>query len=365
MKILTKYILKEFLKPLFFIIIILVGISIIVDFFRELNLFLDKKATANSVLKYLIFINIHKSFLILPVAVLLAVLFSLSSMEHSGEFVAIKTAGINLRKLLMPVFLGGFLLSISVLFMNSYLTPPIVKKGYEVKHNEILKLPHSPSKQRWRFSVMLSDNYERHLHIGFLDLDSKTMQDISLYNYGAGSRITEHILAKKALWDGSSWKFFDGIKRRYTTDKSGDTVFEERFSSMDAGITIPPENFVFDIPRAEEMSFDEHKRLIDNLNKMGITSRREVIQLLYRISSAFSNFIVIFIGVYFATAVSPRQSKIFSFTAALCLAFAYYGINAIGQSLGEVGIFPPVIAAWFGNIIYAIVGVFLYRKIPT
>ena len=81
-----------------------------------------------------------------------------------------------------------------------------------------------------------------------------------------------------------------------------------------------------------------------------------------RWASAFSYLIVMLIGIPFALGLGSRSGKIISFTFAIVFAFIYWGVEAIGQSLGENRIVSPFIAAWLGNIVFGTAGlVFVFR----
>ncbi len=361
MKILNRYIIREFLKLLFFIIVFFIGVSIISDFLRELNLFMDKKASFYSVARYLLYTNFHKAFLLLPIAVLLSTLFSMGAMARAGEFVALKVAGINIKKTMIPLFAASIILSVFVLFAVFNFVPVVVKKGYAIKNIEILKqAPTTPLRESWKLSVVLSP--KSRLHVGYVNLDKKFMKDIILYKYDDNFQMAEQIIAQSVLWAGNEWSFFDGVRRIY---KGGGIVSEKKFDRLKAEFSCSPEDFILTSSYPEEKTWNEHVKHIDNLNKLGFSARRARIDFLYRIAVSFSNFIVIFIGVHFASTISPRHGKLFGFTSALVLAFLYYGIAALGRSLGENGIMPEYLAAWFGNIILGVFGVVLFIKIPT
>jgi lipopolysaccharide export system permease protein len=46
----------------------------------------------------------------------------------------------------------------------------------------------------------------------------------------------------------------------------------------------------------------------------------------------------------------------------LSLTFIYYGFIRVGQTLGEQGVMPSVIAAWLGNIFFAACGIYLILR---
>ncbi|HSH69110.1 MAG TPA: LptF/LptG family permease, partial [Deferrisomatales bacterium] len=47
---------------------------------------------------------------------------------------------------------------------------------------------------------------------------------------------------------------------------------------------------------------------------------------------------------------------------AILLGFSYWLVLAVGLSLGKTGVLPPVLAAWVGNIGFAVLGVVLLAR---
>ena len=46
----------------------------------------------------------------------------------------------------------------------------------------------------------------------------------------------------------------------------------------------------------------------------------------------------------------------------IVIGLLYYAIIAISLAFGKAGIFPPIIAAWFGNIVFTALGIYLLNK---
>ena len=51
--------------------------------------------------------------------------------------------------------------------------------------------------------------------------------------------------------------------------------------------------------------------------------------------------------------------------AGLVIGFSYWLVFAFGMSLGRSGTLPPLIAAWFGNILFGAASVFLLFRVKT
>jgi lipopolysaccharide export system permease protein len=81
-----------------------------------------------------------------------------------------------------------------------------------------------------------------------------------------------------------------------------------------------------------------------------------------RFAFPFSNLIVIFIGMPFG--ITPhRRSAFLAVTNALLIFFAYQMISHFFVILGNNGQIPPLLAAWFPNLAFGALGVYLIRGI--
>ena len=121
-----------------------------------------------------------------------------------------------------------------------------------------------------------------------------------------------------------------------------------------------PKHFEKPIKKIDGMSYKEAKYRITIARFTGENYRKYLVLLHWRFAFPFVGFILAFIG----SAIGGYLKKniaILSLVLSLISAFVYYGIVAIGKAMGEAGLFPPILSAWFGNIIFSIVGILLFR----
>ena len=139
MKILDRYILKEFLKFIGITVISLVVLFLIVDFFEKIRMFLSNQATATQMASYFIFsIPMIISYM-LPPAVLLATLLTYSSLSKFSEITAMKANGISLYRISIPPLIFAVLISIFLFFFNELITPAAVQKTERIIYAEVQK----------------------------------------------------------------------------------------------------------------------------------------------------------------------------------------------------------------------------------
>ena len=82
-----------------------------------------------------------------------------------------------------------------------------------------------------------------------------------------------------------------------------------------------------------------------------------------RIASSFASFILTIIGV----SLSSRKRKGgmgMSLGIGLALSFGYIMLQTVSATFAIQANFPPALAAWMPNIIFAFVAYFCYRKAP-
>ena len=111
------------------------------------------------------------------------------------------------------------------------------------------------------------------------------------------------------------------------------------------------------------MSYRELKRYI-KLFKMGSTKslNRLKVDLCYRISFPFINFIIILIGAPFALHIR-RGGALTGIGISIIIALFYYAFSAITLAFGKAGMLPPIVAAWLGNIVFGVYGFIKMQKL--
>ena len=122
-----------------------------------------------------------------------------------------------------------------------------------------------------------------------------------------------------------------------------------------------PEDFGKKEVDQDNMTFAELSDYIDRVRRSGGDVRRYLVDLYFKLSFPLAGSIFVLIGVSFASG-KRKQSVATGFGVTLVVAFTYYIVLRIGQTLGHNGVLPPLLAAQMGNIIFLVIGsALLYR----
>jgi len=377
MRILDRYLLRQFFFALLFSLIAFWIIFLVVDLVEHLDKFIDKQATFLSVLKYYFYYTPYILVLSLPVAMLLACLFSLGQLAKHNELTAMKSAGISLYRILLPILVLSFLTSLFVIGFGETIVPLTYQKMVEVKTVEI-------EKGRRERNIILNNIFVqgedgRIFHLATYDTREKIGTDVLVQRF-EGSRLKEEIRAKKVRWENNGWLFVDGVERTFS-DSLAELGHSENLSKGKLNSLLPnpaeeyqafdrlfrldlrikPEALAQRQKKPDEMGYFELANYVKIKKRSGQVVAKETTDLHLKIAFPFVNFIIVLFGA--PLAANPKRSGLaLGFAISLFISFVYYTLIRMGQSFGYSEKLPPLLAAWVTNILFAILGTILLVK---
>ena len=126
-------------------------------------------------------------------------------------------------------------------------------------------------------------------------------------------------------------------------------------------LKILPEALARRPKKTDEMGYTELAEYVRIRKKAGQLVAKEDTDLQVKIAFPFVNFIIVLFGA--PIAANPRRSGlVIGFAVSLFIAFVYYTLIKMGQSLGYSQKLSPLVAAWGANVLFAILGVILLVK---
>jgi lipopolysaccharide export system permease protein len=378
MRILDRYLIRQFLFALLFSLIAFWVIFLVVDLVEHLDTFIDRHATFFTVVKYYFYYTPYIIVLSLPVAMLLSSLFSLGQLAKHNELLAMKSNGISLYRMLLPLFVLAFLISFITIVFGGSIVPFTYQKMMEVKTVEIGK--ETKEKSFLHQNIFVQGDDGRIFHLDVYNSKEKTGSGVLVQQF-KNNRLKEEIQAKKMSWVGGGWLFEDGRERIFTNPPSEPVVSEESAlteSTVLAGQTevekyetfdkllrldlkIKPEALAQRQKKPDEMGYFELSDYVKIKKRSGQVATKEITDLYLKISFPFVNFIIVLFGA--PLAANPKRSGVaIGFAISLFISFVYYTLIRMGQSFGYSEKLPPLFAAWSANIIFAILGTILLVK---
>ena len=358
MKLLDLYISKRFLGNLLFSLLAFIVIFIVVDLVENFDKFLDRAVPPNIIILNYVYFLPFIIVMVLPICVLLASLFCTGNMSKHNELVAMKATGISLYRILLPMLILGFIISLATLFIDELITPDFNRRKSDIKYNYLEKHDH---KIRRRLSnLTVRDRKDRRTLIRYYDADKRIVQRVTIQVY-QGTSVVKRYDAPQLAWRMNRWEMLNGSERVFNGEQEILTTF--------TSLPMPDLGFKEeDIARVqlepEEMSLWNLRDFIAEVRRNGGNVNRWLVDYHLKIAFPFASLIIVLIGAPLASS-KRRSGMAIGFGISLFVCFLYFGLIRTGQSLGYTGVINPVFSAWLGNIVFFIVGIVLLRRTDT
>jgi LPS export ABC transporter permease LptG len=355
---LDRYVTAHFLQAYLYCIAGFLSIWFIFDVSDNISTFLDQRISRMLILKYY-FTQIPQILVILlPVALLLALLFSLGRMSRSNEIVSMLTAGVSLPRILAPLLFVALLTTLGSTALNYSLAP-----HGEYAHKRLLE---DPASRRQVLGVTgqifrnRTDNRTWFIQ-QFFPGDTK-FNNLHIVQQDASDHIVTAYVATSALYhpENHSWEL-QGTKVVHY-DEIGNIVNVEYHVGEPLIITNwseTPFRLSSANVRAEHLSVPELRDYLQfNSDFPNTLLAPFATHLQYRIALPWTCAVVALIAGSLGVGYS-RRGILSSVAAAVLLVFAMNFVMHLFLALGEGARVPTWVAAWTPNLIFGLIGLIL------
>jgi lipopolysaccharide export system permease protein len=361
MRIIDKYIVKGFVTPFVWCLFMFVVMAVIIDIFSFIEDIVKFHIPASSIFAFYVYYTPSILIQVAPMAMLLSTIFVLSNLNKHNEIIAMKSSGISLWRIMVPMLMFGLIISMLTFIVNDRVIPISSKVASSIRRDELEKEKRKDRQQKIVNNVAIYGSGNKIFFARSYDIDKKILNDVIIHEHDAKESLISKITAQNAVWTGKAWKFNRVIM--YRIDNSGQILGEPLFyESKTIMLKEKPSDFANREWVADYMSYGELKKYIKNFKGTSAKVIRSLmVDLHYKVSFAFINLIIILIGAPFAM-MNTRGGVMIGVGMAIVIGLLYYAFIAISLAFGKAGILPPILSAWLGNIVFSIVGVYFINK---
>jgi lipopolysaccharide export system permease protein len=354
MNLVHRHLLASFVRNLGYTIVGALILFTLIDLLDHMGSFVDNKATASMIGRYYVYKAIWTVDTVLPIAMLMATLFTVGSMARYLELTALFAAGWSLMKVCRPLIVFGLIVTVFSLAWREYVLPDA-----NVKRNKIweVEIHGNPDRIRPTQHIALTDSDGRLYYARKFDPNSGILTGLKILSYN-GAIVTERIDAQRAEWDGEFWTLSNGTRRVFDGEDEITTSFDH-LTARD--LTVDPKGFYRERIRQEDMNIRQLREHIGLVTRSGGDPTAARVDVQFNLAWPLVNIIVVLMGILLAS--GPRKTTIASgFGWTLLVSFGYYLFMNFGRSLGHNGTVTPLIAAWAGNALYSLIFVVLFVR---
>jgi len=359
MKVLDKFVLKNFFYLFLLVIATFISIFLIVDVIEKIDIFIKNRLTIDQAVMYYLyqlpfFVNIA-----LPMSLLIATVFTLGFLKKNNELAAIKSSGISMYRVSAPLLIAGVLFTLFSFVIEDYLVIPANRKRIEIERDQLKRRKYR--KKTTLENLSFQDSQNCNVFIRWYSVKMNYGKDISI-QYFNDNVLIKRVDAKTVKWDEKegTWRIKNYILREL--DPEDGQFFARSGIDSTVNLRLKPEDMTFLTLNPEGMRIKELRIFIKRIASTGNDPARWLVNLHYKFAFPFTCFIVILIGIPISV-LRPGKDIAFGAGFSLLLIFIYYGLIKFGQSLGYHQILPPALSVWIANCLYFVTGGYLFYRI--
>jgi lipopolysaccharide export system permease protein len=360
MRRLDRYVVRHFLQTYFYCIAAFISIWFIFDVSDNISTFLDQRISRVLILKYYLTQVPQILVVLLPVALLLALLFSLGRLSRSNEIVSMLTAGVSLPRILAPLFVIALLTTAASTALNYSLAP-----HGEYARKRLLEDPTS-RRQLLGLTAQIFRNRtdNRTWFIQQFFAGENNFNNVHIVQQDGNDNIVVAYIATSVSYhpENHAWELRQFKLVHY--DEAGNITNSSINESMmitdwrETPFRLASANF-----RPEHLSVPELRDYLDYNSDFPVTLLAPfATHLQYRLAFPWACAVVALIAGSLGVGYS-RRGVLSNVAAAILLVFAMNFAMHLFLALGEGARIPTWAAAWTPNAVFAVVGlVLLYYR---
>ena len=358
MKILRDYFIKEFTGPLILGLVVLTFVMLLGNLIKIADLVINKGVDIFSVAKLFLFMMPYLVTYTLPIASLSAVLLSLGRLSSDNEIVAIKSSGINLFSLILPLLIVGIILSLVLVIFNDRVIPYAHYASRKTLIDVGIKNPTAALEPG-----VFINSFEKYI-LFIYRIDENKLSNVRIYEPQGDDKPTRTIVAKRGEFIAIPEKNMIKLKLMDGTSDEPDpqnpvNFYKLNFKTYFMTLSLTQMQDKDKIgKKPKDMTIQELREEIKKLQKEGINPTPLITEINERISLAFSCLVFILLGSSLAI-ITRRREKSINFGIAFLIVGAYYLLLMGSEALSLQGYVNPQLAMWIPNLIFGIVGVIL------
>lgn len=349
MTLLSKHIFREFIILVAGVLVLIIVVFLCVDFLQKADRLIKFHATLPQVAQYFLYSIPAMISLSLPMASLIAALLSLGDLSRHNEIIAMRASGVSLARIITPMVVGGMMISVFGFLNNEFIMPAYSSRANYIRNVEIEKKQQRVMFQQHKLWLRGPDNSIANIEL--VSPNRNEMIGLNIYKLNPDYSVRERTTAASLVWDGGAWR----LKHSRTFTPVDDAVRIRNSDNEIFNIVDSPNDLGMIVKSSEEMNFRELWDYVRRLKTSGYKAITYEVDLNSKIAFPVSSLLMVLISIPFSIHKVRSGGAGKGFAIAVAIAFLYWTLMSIGESLGRSGTLPPMAASWFANMFFGVI----------
>ena len=289
------------------------------------------------------------SFL-LPFSVLLGALVTLTGLNQHSEVVSMKAAGLSAHQILAPMIAASIVVALALFAFNELVVVRSTRIVNAWSDADFHPIP-PDSGMMSNIWVREGDDLIHAAQVGGRG-SATTLHGVTIYVRKAGA-ITNIIDADRGVQVRGGWRL-EKVRRFDVGTNS-----QSRQPDVIALAGVEPNRFTLAKIDPTEHDFIALRGSIDELEAAGRPSDEARTGWWHKISGPLSTLLMPLLAATAAFGLARSGKVLLRATIGMALGFAYFVADNFSLALGNVGAYPPFLAAWAPFLLFLLIGEFV------
>ena len=348
--ILNIYLLKRFVLGLLVSLIVLISIEIFFSFSSEMKYLNEGNYDFKMILKYIIMSIPRSVETMFPYSVLIGALLSLGAMAADMEFVAMQSAGISVRRIVIIILLQTFFIASFFYIIVDSVVPKFSSKAESMRNTALNKQSYFDKNGTWFKNdtsfIKISEIYSNNI-----------IRGISVYSYDENNQLSTVNYIRSAKFTNGKWNLTDVIKIDLTTNPITKELFKSSLS--EDLIDIKLLNIKTNKPYSLRLS--DVRRNIKYLESNNLDASIQEKIFWDKVTKPLATVMMLFLAMpfIFGRMRSINTSK--RIVIGLFIGIIFFIISSILPNIGLIFGINPFISVILPLIAFAILGKYIFK----
>jgi lipopolysaccharide export system permease protein len=283
----------------------------------------------------------------LPFSVLLGTLIAFAGLNQHSEVIAMKAAGISAHQILAPLMVASLGIAVLTFVFNETVVVKAARTVTAWNDNDYRPIPPASDllSNVW---VLVGDDLLRARQVVGQGQRLRAT-GVTIYDRHNGT-LRQVIDAERARPVGNAW-LLENVRIYDTTLNT--IVRKPRMMALQG---VEPDRLTLAKVDPEQLDFFTLKQRIAELERAGRPADEARAGLWHKISGPLSTLLMPLLAAVAAFGLARSGQVLLRATVGMALGFAYFVADNFSLAMGNVGAYPPMLAAWAPFVLFFLIG---------
>lgn len=346
MTVLGRYLAREIVGATFTVLLAFLGLFAFFDFLNELDSVGKGGYELQHALLYVAMILPGRVYELLPIAVLIGTLYSLTTLARHSEITVMRASGMSTAKMLRVLAGIGTIFVVATFVFGEYVAPPAERAAQQWR----LTATNSTVSSQLRSGLWVKDG-PRFVNVRTLQPD-RSMEKVRIFEFDEhhALRSVTEAATGRYLADENGWRLNGIHQTRFLGDRTEIVDLPE----MDWKSELTPEVLSVLMVLPERMSVATLVAYVNHLRENQQNSDRYEIALWKKLIYPFAALVMMALALPFAMSHERMGGVSVKVFLGVMLGVGFHLLNGLFSNLGVINSWPPVLAAATPSLMFVV-----------